>query len=54
VVTIDATLEHLITVLGFTPPLSDLMTSDPATTLRRNVLYGFYVGPTHVAPAHRC
>jgi hypothetical protein len=46
--TIDATLHHLITVLGFTPPLSDLMTSDPAATLRKNVLFGFYVGLTYV------
>jgi hypothetical protein len=46
--TIDATLTHLIEVLGFTPPLSDLMTSDPAATLRRNVLFGFRVGETQV------
>jgi hypothetical protein len=46
--TIDATLEHLVKDLGFTPPLSDLMTSDPGATLRKNVLFGFYVGPTQV------
>jgi len=46
--TIDATLDHLITVLGFTPPLSDLLTSDPAATLRKNVLFGFEVGTTEV------
>jgi hypothetical protein len=46
--TIDATLDHLIKVLGFTPPLSDLMTSDPAAALGTNVLYGFYVGVTQV------
>ena len=46
--TIDATLEHLIKVLGFTPPLSDLMTSDPYATLRKNVLFGFDVGATQV------
>ena len=46
--TIDATLEHLNTELGFTPPLSDLMTSDPAATLRKNVLFGFHVGLTYV------
>jgi len=52
--TIDATVEHLIKVLGFTPPLSDLMTSDPAATLRKNVLFGFVVGPTQVGgvPCH--
>jgi len=46
--TIDATLDHLIDDLGFTPPLSDLMTSDPGATLRRNVLFGFRVGETQV------
>lgn len=46
--TIDATLEHIIKVLGFTPPLSDLMTSDPYATLRKNVLFGFDVGATQV------
>lgn len=46
--TIDATLAHLIAALGFTPPLSDLMTSDPSATLLEHVLYGFYVGATHV------
>jgi hypothetical protein len=46
--TIDATIEQLTKVLGFTPPLSDLMTSDPAATLRRNVLFGFVVGDTQV------
>lgn len=46
--TIDATLDHLIKVLGFTPPLSDLMTSDPGATLRQNLLFGFYVGATEV------
>jgi len=51
--TIDATLEHLITVLGFAPPLSDLITSDPYATLRKSVLYGFEVGATQVDGA-RC
>ena len=46
--TIDATIEQLTKVLGFTPPLSDLMTSDPAATLRRHVLFGFVVGETQV------
>jgi hypothetical protein len=46
--TIDATLEHLIKDLGFTPPLSDLMTSDPAATLHKDILFGFYVGVTEV------
>ena len=46
--TIDATLEHLVRDLGFTPPLSDLMMSDPDATLRKNVMFGFYVGATQV------
>lgn len=46
--TIDATLEHLIEDLGFTPPLSDLMTADPYATLREHVLYGFDAGVTQV------
>jgi hypothetical protein len=45
---IDATVEHLTKELGFTPPLSDLMTSDPAETLRKNVLFGFVVGSSEV------
>jgi hypothetical protein len=46
--TIDATIEQVTKVLCFTPPLSDLMTSDPAATLRRHVLFGFVVGETQV------
>src|SRR5262245_14862174 len=46
--TIDAALDHLIEDLGFAPPLSDLMTSDPGATLRKNVLFGFRVGETQV------
>jgi len=46
--TFDATLEDLVGVLGFAPPLSDLMTSDPGATLRKNVLFGLYVGVTDV------
>jgi hypothetical protein len=46
--TIDATVQHLITQLGFTPPLSDLMTSDPGATLRKNVAFGFVVGTTQI------
>lgn len=51
--TIDATLQYVITALGFVPPLSDLMTSDPTATLRQNVLFGFYVGVSSVDGA-RC
>jgi len=46
--TIDATVEQLTKQLGFTPPLSDLMTSDPAATLRKNVLFGFVAGSSEV------
>ena len=45
---IDTTVAHLTKQLGFSPPLSDLMTSDPAGTLRKSVLYGFVVGPSEV------
>jgi hypothetical protein len=45
---IDATLDYLIKEIGFSPPLSDLMTSDPYSALRKNVLFGFYVGVTEV------
>jgi hypothetical protein len=52
--TIDATVEHLTKVLGFAPPLSDLMTSDPAATLRKNAIFGFVVGRAQVGgvPCH--
>lgn len=51
--TIDGTLEHLITQLGFTPPLSDLVYEDPYGVLRRNAAFGFRVGFGHVHGA-RC
>jgi len=51
--TIDATLDHLIKELRFTPPLSDLLYSDPHTVLRRGTLYGFHVGISDVG-GHRC
>ena len=41
---IDATLDRVMETLGFTPPLADLMYSDPYQVLRKNVQYGFYVG----------
>jgi hypothetical protein len=46
--TIDATVDQLTERLGFTPPLSDLMMSDPAATLQKNALYGFVVGSSEV------
>lgn len=45
---IDATLDYLITELGFTPPLSDLLYGDPSAVLRRNAVFGFDVGPSDV------
>jgi hypothetical protein len=51
--TIDATLDHLIKELRFTPPLSDLLYSDPHAILRRSTLYGFHVGISDVG-GHRC
>ena len=45
---IDATVAHLTKELGFAPPLSDLMTSDPGATLRKKVIYGFVVGRAEV------
>jgi hypothetical protein len=51
--TIDATLDQLIRELRFTPPLSDLLYSDPHTILRRSTLFGFHVGISEVG-GHRC
>jgi hypothetical protein len=51
--TIDATLDHLIKELHFTPPLSDLLYSDPHAILRRNTLFGFHVGISDVG-GHHC
>lgn len=51
--TIDATLDHLIKELRFTPPLSDLLYSDPHAVLRRNTLFGFHAGYSDIG-GHRC
>ena len=51
--TIDAMLDHLLKVLGFSPPLSDLIYSDPYTVFTQNVQYGFYAGVTQV-DGERC
>jgi len=50
---IDAMLDHLTKVIGFTPPFSDLVYSDPYAVLTRNVHYGFYAGSTQVE-SERC
>lgn len=51
---IDATLDHLIEQLGFTPPLSDLLYSDPYAVLKQYAAFGFYVGLSEVegVPCH--
>ena len=46
--TIDAVLDHLMKVFGFSPPFSDLLHSDPYAILTKNVQYGFYAGLTQV------
>jgi hypothetical protein len=35
-------------VMGFSPPFSDLLHSDPYAILTKNVQYGFYAGLTQV------
>ncbi len=50
---LDATLDHLIDQLGFTPPLSDLLYDDPHAVLRRGSVFGFRVGFSDVHGA-RC
>lgn len=45
---IDAALDRLIETHGFTPPLSDLVRSDPYRRLRERVQFGIYVGLTDV------
>ncbi|CAI8767850.1 DUF2092 domain-containing protein [Methylococcus capsulatus] len=51
---IDATLDYLIGRLGFTPPLSDLLYSDPYATLKQHVVFGFQAGMSDVegTPCH--
>lgn len=48
---IDATLDYLISQLGFTPPLSDLLYSDPYAVLKQQAMFGFYVGLSGVEGA---
>ena len=51
--TIDGMLDHIMKVFGFSPPLSDLLYSDPYAVLTQNVQYGFYAGVTQV-DGERC
>src|SRR4029453_7862567 len=50
---IDAALDRLLQKYGFTPPLSDLLTSDPYTTLAEHAQFGLYLGE-HVVRGVRC
>lgn len=45
----DQALDHMIQTLHFTPPLSDFLYEDPAKSLNRNTLVGFWVGHSPVA-----
>ncbi|MGH6990509.1 MAG: DUF2092 domain-containing protein [Stellaceae bacterium] len=45
---IDAMLEKVITQLGFSPPLSDFLESDPTRSLQGKIQYGFDLGMTEV------
>jgi hypothetical protein len=49
----DKALDHLITILHFTPPLSDFLYEDPARVLSKNTTHGFDVGISTVDEA-RC
>jgi hypothetical protein len=51
--TIDGMLDHIMNVYGFSPPLSDLIYSDPYAVLTQNVQYGFYAGTVQV-DGERC
>jgi hypothetical protein len=51
--TIDGMLDHIMKVYGFSPPLSDLIYSDPCAVLTQNVQYGFYAGMTQI-DGERC
>jgi hypothetical protein len=45
---IDATLDYLSEQLGFNPPLSDFLYSDPAAVLRQDAISGSDLGETDV------
>ena len=45
---IDATLDYLSEQLGFNPPLSDFLYSDPAAVLRQDAISGSDLGDTDV------
>jgi hypothetical protein len=45
---IDAMLNMVVARLGFSPPLSDLLYSDPYHAVRGNIQFGLYLGVTNV------
>jgi hypothetical protein len=51
--TIDGMLDHIMKAFGFSPPLSDLIYSDPYAVLTQNVQNGFYAGVTQI-DGQRC
>ncbi len=50
---IDAALDHVMEKFGFSPPLADLVYSDPYASFIPNVEFGFYVG-LHNVEETRC
>lgn len=52
--TIDTALDYLHDRLGFLPPVSDFIYSDPYSGMIRDTVYGIYVGMSQVnqVPAH--
>jgi hypothetical protein len=45
---IDAMLDKVITQLGFTPPLTDFLYSDPYKSVRDTIQYGFTTGDAEI------
>jgi hypothetical protein len=45
---IDRMLDMVVARLGFSPPLSDMLHSDPYRALRGNVQFGLYLGTSNV------
>ena len=52
--TIDATLDAIMKNYGFSPPLSDLLYSDPYAVLSKDILVGLYLGKSEIReiPCH--
>ena len=45
---LDEAMNHLMKEFGFSPPLSDLLYSDPYQVLREKVQFGIYVGLSEI------